>query len=95
VHELKVQVQKYTIDSLDCTKHKSNKKIKKISNAKKKTKTTKYLKTKDYENRSQLQKELKAMISQEFSHSKHREVFHLSTIMIIIGINAVPLKGTV
>ncbi len=55
-------------------------------------KATKYLKSKDYENRPQLQKELNIMIRQKFSNSKYKDVYHLATIMIRLGTNAVPAK---
>jgi hypothetical protein len=34
------------------------------------------------------------MISQEFNNSKYQEVFQLTPLMIRLGINSVPLKGT-
>ena len=49
---------------------------------------------KDYGNRPQLQKELNIMIRQEFSNSKHKDVYHLTTVMIRLRINAVPARST-
>ncbi len=91
---LKVQVQKYNIDWLECTEYKDNKNQSNKQGKAKRKKATKYLKTK--ESRLQIHNESTVIISQEFRNSKHKELFHLTTLMtrIRIGINAVPSKGT-
>ena len=52
-----------------------------------------YLKSKDKDNISQLQKELNTLIRQEFTNSKYKEVYDLTTLLIRLGINSVPGKS--